>query len=202
LCFIRASGVLAQLLQGYPANRAFAFPEADFWFDTSQTVRRKKMKAEKIALVQQSFAKVAPISETAAELFYNRLFTIAPEVRPMFKGDMKEQGKKLMTVMAVAVKGLSDLPTIVPTVEKLGVKHIDYGVKEQHFPIVAEALLWTLETGLGDDWNDDLKSAWTEAYMLLANTMISAMKKAQLEKDFYSGIRGTVRKWLRIPVPA
>jgi hemoglobin-like flavoprotein len=160
------------------------------------------MKSEQIASVQESFKKVAPISETAAELFYNRLFEIAPEVRPLFKGDMKAQGKKLMTVLAVAVNGLSDLPSIVPTVEKLGVKHIDYGVKEEHFPIVAEALLWTLEKGLGGDWNDELKSAWTEAYRLLAGTMIAAMTKARQEKDFYSGIRGIFRKWLRIPVPA
>jgi hemoglobin-like flavoprotein len=160
------------------------------------------MKSEQIALVQESFAKVAPIAETAAELFYLRLFEIAPEVRPLFKGDMKEQGMRLMTVLTVAVKGLSDLPSIVPTVEKLGVKHINYGVKEEHFPIVAEALLWTLEKGLGEDWNDDLKTAWTEAYMLLAGTMIAAMKKAVQEKDFYSGIRGAFRKFFRIPVPA
>ncbi|MCI0668750.1 MAG: globin domain-containing protein [Methylococcaceae bacterium] len=160
------------------------------------------MKVDQITLVQQSFSKVAPISETAADLFYNRLFEIAPEVRPLFEGDIKEQGKKLMGVLAVAVRGLSDLPSIVPTVEKLGVKHLDYGVREEHFPIVAEALLWTLEKGLGDAWNDELKKAWTEAYMLLAGTMIGAMKKARHEREFYSGFLGLFRKWLRIPVPA
>lgn len=160
------------------------------------------MNSEQIALVQESFAKVAPISGAAAELFYNRLFEIAPEVRPLFKGDMKEQGMKLMTVLGVAVKGLSDLPSLVPTVEKLGVRHLDYGVEEAHFPIVADALLWTLEKGLGDAWNDDFKNAWTEAYMLLAGTMIGAMKKARQEREFYSGFRGLFRKWMRIPAPA
>lgn len=141
------------------------------------------MNQTQVQLVQQSFAKVAPIAEKAAELFYGRLFEIAPQVKPMFKStDMAEQGKKLMQTIGLAVNGLSNLEAIVPVVQQLGVKHIDYGVKEEHFPIVADALLWTLEQGLGDDWNEEVKEAWVTAYTILATTMIEAMKDAQAAK--------------------
>lgn len=138
------------------------------------------MKDTQVQLVQDSFKKVVPIAEKAAELFYGRLFEIAPQVKPMFKTtDIKEQGKKLMQTIGLAVNGLSNLESIVPTVQQLGVKHIQYGVKEEHFPIVADALLWTLEQGLGDDWNEEVKAAWVEAYTILATTMIDAMKEAE-----------------------
>lgn len=141
------------------------------------------MKESQITLVQESFKKVAPIADQAAELFYGRLFEIAPQVKPMFANtDIKSQGQKLMATLSVAVKGLSDLDSIVPIVQKLGVTHLKYGVKEEHFPIVAEALLWTLEQGLGDAWNDETKSAWVEAYTLLSGTMIDAMTAESLRQ--------------------
>ncbi|GEA12150.1 globin family protein [Alteromonas sp. KUL49] len=140
------------------------------------------MTPEKIALVQTSFKSVVPIADTAAELFYGRLFEVAPEVKPMFDAsNMEEQGKKLMKTLAVAVIGLSDLPAIVPIVQQLGVKHLDYGVEPAHFSPVGESLLWTLEKGLGEAWNEELLDAWTEAYTLLSNTMIDAMEKAKAE---------------------
>jgi len=137
------------------------------------------MKPEQIEQVQASFTMVEPIADKAAELFYGRLFEIAPEVKPMFKADMSDQGKKLMTMIGVAVRGLNDLEKIVPTVQNLGKKHVAYGVKNEHYPIVAEALLWTLEQGLGDAWNEDLKQSWTEAYMILAGTMQKAAAEVQ-----------------------
>lgn len=134
------------------------------------------MNNTQITLVEESFAKVAPIAEQAAELFYGRLFEIAPQVKPMFaESDMQVQGQKLMATLSVAVKGLSDLDSIVPIVQKLGVTHIQYGVKDEHFPIVAEALLWTLEKGLADAWTEQVKEAWVAAYTLLSTTMIDAM---------------------------
>ncbi len=140
------------------------------------------MTPEKIALVQSSFKSVVPIADTAAKLFYGRLFEVAPEVKPMFDAsNMEEQGKKLMKTLAVAVIGLSDLPAIVPIVQQLGVKHLDYGVEPAHFSPVGESLLWTLEKGLGEAWNEELLDAWTEAYTLLSNTMIDAMEKAKAE---------------------
>jgi hemoglobin-like flavoprotein len=122
-------------------------------------------------LVQSSFAKVAPIADQAAELFYNRLFEIDPALRPMFPADMKEQKIKLMQMLTAAVKGLDNLETLVPIVRQLGARHIGYGVKEEHYGTVAAALLWTLERGLGDAFTPQTKEAWVVVYGILATTM-------------------------------
>lgn len=135
------------------------------------------MTPEQISLVQNSFSKVEPIANTAAELFYGKLFELDSDIQSLFKSDMKEQGKKLMTMIGLAVKGLTDLEKIVPAVQQLGVRHKEYGVTADQFITVGEALLWTLEQGLGDDWNDELKEAWATVYGVLAGTMIDAMDK-------------------------
>jgi nitric oxide dioxygenase len=124
-------------------------------------------------MVQESFAKVAPISDKAAELFYGRLFEIAPQVRAMFPADMSEQRKKLMTTLAIVVNGLSDLPAILPAASTLAKRHVGYGAQAAHYPVVGEALLWTLEQGLGDAWTPPLAAAWTQAYTTLSTFMIS-----------------------------
>jgi hemoglobin-like flavoprotein len=132
-----------------------------------------------IDLVQTSFAKVAPIAETAASLFYGRLFEIAPEVKPLFKGDMKEQGRKLMTTLAVVVNGLKNLDAVVPAAKALAVKHVSYGVTADHYAPVGAALVWTLEQGLGDDFTPETRDAWIAAYTLLSGVMIDeAYRKA------------------------
>ena len=125
-------------------------------------------------LVQTSWAKVVPIADTAASLFYGRLFEIDPSLRPLFTSDIKEQGKKLMTMITVAVKGLDDLNALVPAVQALGKRHTGYGVKDEHYATVAAALLWTLEKGLGDAWNDEVKESWVVVYSILADTMKKA----------------------------
>ncbi len=132
------------------------------------------MTDEQVKLVQESFAKVRPISEVAADLFYKKLFELDPSLRQMFKGDMKEQGKKLMSTLSFAVNGLTRLDTIVGAVEDLGRKHVGYGVKTEHYNTVGVALLWTLEQGLGDAFTPDVKFAWTEVYGLLAGVMQNA----------------------------
>ena len=129
---------------------------------------------EKIALVQDSFKQVAPIAEQAADMFYTRLFEIAPEVRSMFQGDMSEQGRKLMAVLAAVVNGLRDLDKIVPVAQKLAVGHVDYGVQPEHYAVVGEALLWTLGEAFGEAFTPELKAAWTDAYTTLAEVMIAA----------------------------
>ncbi len=131
-----------------------------------------------IDLVQSSFAKVLPIKETAAELFYGRLFDIAPEVKPLFKGDMKEQGRKLMMTLGVVVNGLKDLASIVPAAEALAVKHNAYGVQPAHYEVVGAALLWTLEQGLGPDFTPQTRQAWTSAYTTLSGVMIAASTRS------------------------
>jgi hemoglobin-like flavoprotein len=122
-------------------------------------------------LVQTSFAKVAPIAEQAADLFYNRLFEIDPALRPMFPENMKEQKIKLMQMLTAAVKGLDNLETLVPIVRQLGARHIGYGVKDEHYGTVAAALLWTLEQGLGDAFTPETREAWVVVYGILASTM-------------------------------
>lgn len=132
------------------------------------------MEAKTVELVQGSFAKVAPIAEQAAEIFYTKLFEADPSLKPLFKGDMKEQGKKLMTMIATAVNGLSNLEAIVPAVQDLGKRHVDYGVEPGHYDTVGAALIDTLEAGLGDDFTPEVKAAWIEVYTVLATTMKDA----------------------------
>jgi hemoglobin-like flavoprotein len=130
------------------------------------------MTPDQITAIQDSFAKVAPISAQAAALFYGRLFEIAPTVKPLFKGDMTEQGQKLMATLAVVVNGLSNLESILPAASALAKRHVGYGVKPIHYPIVGEALLWTLARGLGPDWTPELEVAWADAYGVLTEYMI------------------------------
>ena len=128
-----------------------------------------------IELVQSSFEKVVPIADQAADLFYNRLFEIAPDVKPLFgESDMKAQGKKLMATLGVAVRGLSDLEATVPVIQKLAQNHVQYGVKPEHYEPVGEALIWTLGQGLGEGFTPEVKTAWVGVYTLVSETMIAA----------------------------
>lgn len=132
------------------------------------------LTAQEKQLVQASFAKVAEISDEAAALFYGRLFEIAPEVKPLFADtDMTEQGRKLMKMIATAVGTLNDLDKLIPAVEEMGVRHVSYGVEKEHYGIVGEALIWTLEQGLGEDFTPETKSAWVNVYTILSNVATS-----------------------------
>ncbi len=130
------------------------------------------MTPDQVKAIQESFNKVAPISEQAAALFYGRLFEIAPEVKPLFRGDMTEQGRKLMATLAVVVNGLSNLESILPAASALAKRHVDYGVRASDYTPVGAALLWTLERGLGDAWTPDLATDWGAAYTVLSEYMI------------------------------
>lgn len=132
------------------------------------------MNPDQIALVQGSWRKVVPISEKAADIFYSRLFEIDPSARSLFKGDMKEQGRRLMEMITTAVEGLNNLEAIVPAVQDLGRRHAGYGVKVPHYESVASALLWTLRQGLGGEFTADVKDAWVETYQTLAGVMQAA----------------------------
>ena len=131
------------------------------------------MTPDQVTLVQESFAKVAPISDTAAVLFYDRLFEVAPSVKSMFPADMTEQRKKLMATLAFVVNGLGKLESILPAASVLAIRHVGYGARKEHYPVVGAALLWTLEKGLGDGWTPDVADAWTAAYGTLSSFMIS-----------------------------
>lgn len=136
------------------------------------------MTPEQIKLVRDSFAKVAPISDKAADLFFDRLFVIAPQVRPLFPDDMREQKKKLMQMISTAVVNLHQVEKIVSAVQALGRRHAGYGVKDSHYEPVGAALLWTLEQGLGPDFTPKAKDAWSLAYATLASVMQSAAADA------------------------
>lgn len=132
------------------------------------------MHSRQIELVQSSFAEVLPIADDAAALFYGRLFELDPSLRPMFRGDLREQGKKLMTMLHGVVANLRSLDRIIPGVRAMATRHVGYGVRDQHYDTVGSALLWTLEQGLGEGFTPEVRDAWIEAYMILATTMKEA----------------------------
>lgn len=127
-----------------------------------------------IRLVQESFTKVEPIADTAAELFYDRLFELDGDLKPLFHSDLEEQGRLLMKMVGTAVDHLTDLDTLVPIVQRLGARHKIYGVAPSHYDTVGQALLWTLEQGLGDHFTPEVASAWANAYGLLSGVMMEA----------------------------
>ena len=130
------------------------------------------MHESEIALVQDSWEKVVPIADTAAKLFYNRLFDIDPSLKELFsQTDMAEQRKKLMQIITVAVRGLQRIDELLPAIEAMGRRHSGYGVREEHYTTVATALLWTLEQGLGPAFTPDVRSAWVETYTILSAVM-------------------------------
>jgi len=131
------------------------------------------MTPDQVKAIQESFAKVPPISEQAAALFYGRLFEIAPSVKPLFRGDMKEQGRKLMATLRVVVGGLGNLEAILPAASALAKRHVQYGVKPADYEPVGDALLWALERGLGEQWTPQLAAAWGAAYSVLSEFMIN-----------------------------
>jgi nitric oxide dioxygenase len=137
------------------------------------------MTPSEITLVKESFEKVRPISDQAATLFYGRLFELDPALRSLFHGDMVEQGRKLMASLALATATLDRPDQLLPVVRSLGVRHVSYGVREEHYATVGAALLWTLEKGLGADFTPAVRAAWTETYTLLAETMIAAARAAE-----------------------
>jgi len=137
------------------------------------------MTTEKKRLVQETFAQVVPIADQAAALFYGRLFELDPSLRPLFKGDLAQQGKKLMQTIGYCVGKLDTLDEIVPAVKDLGRKHAGYGVAESSFQTVGAALLWTLDKGLGPVFTPDVKAAWTEVYGILSATMIEGLRSTK-----------------------
>jgi hemoglobin-like flavoprotein len=132
------------------------------------------MTPEQKTLVRESFAKVAPIAPAVAAMFYARLFELDPSLRPLFKGDMREQGRKLIAMLVTAVSNLDRLDDIVAAVRDLGKRHAGYGVQDAHYDAVANALLWTLDQRLGADFTPETKEAWIVCYGILAGVMKAA----------------------------
>lgn len=137
------------------------------------------MTTNNIDLVKDSWSLVSKIEmEAVGSLFYNRLFELMPEVKPMFsRNSLPEQSRKLLTMLGYVISKLDKLDEILDEVAKLAQRHTKYGVKDEHYTAVGAALLWTLEKGLGDHWNEPLKTAWTEVYTTLANAMMTVQKE-------------------------
>ncbi|HWB31443.1 MAG TPA: globin family protein [Vicinamibacterales bacterium] len=136
------------------------------------------MTRTQIALVQSTFATIAPQADAVAALFYSRLFDLDPSLKRLFSNDMAEQGRKLATMLALAVNSLDRFDELVPVVRSLGVRHAGYGVTDAHYDTVGGALLWTLEQGLGTAFTPDVREAWTSVYGVLATAMKSAAAAA------------------------
>jgi hemoglobin-like flavoprotein len=136
------------------------------------------MSPQQISLVQASWQQVVPIADTAAGLFYSRLFELDPDLKHLFTSDITEQGRKLMAMISTVVAKLDSLGDILPAVQDLGRRHVAYGVDDHHYDTVGAALLWTLEKGLGAAFTPDVKEAWTAAYVTLAGAMKEAAAEA------------------------
>lgn len=136
------------------------------------------LDARTIELVQLSWARVLPIADVAATLFYDRLFELDPSLRGLFKSDLGEQKKKLMLTLGVAVDGLRSPAKLVPVLQTLGVRHAGYMVLEHHYDTVGEALIWTLREGLGEGFTPEVEAAWTELYGFVATVMKQAAAEA------------------------
>jgi hemoglobin-like flavoprotein len=135
------------------------------------------MSPEQKNLVKTTWAMVVPIADTAAGLFYDRLFAIDTSTRAMFTStNMAEQKKKLMQALAFVIGGLDKVEQLVPTIQTLGRNHVRYGVTDTHYDSVGAALLWTLEQGLKDAWTPDVKNAWIAAYTTVAVVMKDAAR--------------------------
>ena len=128
------------------------------------------------SMVKQTFAQVVPIADQAASMFYARLFHLQPSLRALFKGDMDQQGKKLMQTIGYCVGKLDTLDELLPAVKELGRKHKTYGVADADYDTVGAALLWTLEQGLGAAFTAEVAAAWAAVYQALAATMVAAAK--------------------------
>jgi hemoglobin-like flavoprotein len=140
------------------------------------------MNAEQIRLVQESFEKVVPIADAAAALFYGRLFDLDPALESLFKGDMVEQGRKLMQMIGVAVKSLDRLEQVLPAVCALGARHAGYGVRARDYDTVGRALIWTLKKGLGDGFTPEVEAAWAAGVMKSAQAEVALSEAVVLAR--------------------
>ncbi len=131
------------------------------------------------ALLQESWARVAPQADDLARTFYGRLFELDPSVRRLFKRDMAAQRRKLIATIGTAVDAVWDLDAIVPILEALGRRHLNYGVRDADYPTVGAALLWALGEHLGPAFTAEVEEAWTAVYAILSETMTGAAAAAR-----------------------
>lgn len=129
------------------------------------------MTPEQVKIIKLTFAQAMSNKDAVGRMFYERLFAIAPETRTLFSGDIEAQGRKLMDTLALAIGMLRDTPALVTTLQALGARHVKYGVRDEHYKPVGEALIWTLENGLGAAFTSEARAAWSALYDTLADVM-------------------------------
>ncbi|MDJ0873361.1 MAG: globin domain-containing protein [Gammaproteobacteria bacterium] len=129
-------------------------------------------------LVKDSWEKLRPDVDRAAELFYTRLFEENPTLRELFRGELGEQGKRLMTMLGTAVGKLDQLEAVTPMLHELGRRHEAYGVRAEHYETFQDALMWTLQNVLGADFYPEVEDAWGAFYETLSRAMIDGAEKA------------------------
>jgi len=135
------------------------------------------MTPKQIDLVKKSWDLVLPLASTAGPLFYQKLFELDPALKHLFNKPIDQQVNKLFAALTFAIKGLDDITLIVATVEALGIKHLDYGIKDKDYETVGTALMWTLDKALGDSYTEELEAAYIAVYTALANIMNDAAKR-------------------------
>jgi diguanylate cyclase (GGDEF)-like protein len=168
---LRAAGCTQA--QGYLFGRPCAVAQLKFgnWIDRTPPERDFALTARDIMLVRASFSLIVPIQDTVVSLFYDRLFDVAPELRPLFPDDLGGQKRKLMKLLTTCIGRLHNFSALAPSIRELGARHVGYGAKPQHYATIGETLLWTLARGLGVAFDAELRSAWAKVYELLAKTM-------------------------------
>ncbi|AHG22546.1 hemin receptor [Chania multitudinisentens RB-25] len=134
------------------------------------------MSADRIKLIQESWKKVGPIADSAAQIFYEKLFTLDPSLRSLFRTEAYVQRKKLIDILTLGVKGLENIERLIPTLQSLSLRHVNYGVKEEYYDTVGAALIYTLGASLKEEFTEEIKQAWVEFYALLSGVMKSAVK--------------------------
>ena len=167
-----------------PTPTAFAAPQGGAPVP-SDRLGGTSMTPDQVQLVQRTWQQVLPIRAAAADLFYGRLFELAPDTRPLFKRDIHAQGAMLMATLDAVVRSLHDLAAVLPTARQLARRHVAYGVQPRHYDSVGTALLWTLEQGLGAAMTPPARSAWQQAYTTLAD----AMKAAAYPTDLSDAVK-------------
>jgi len=132
-------------------------------------------------ILETSFDLIAPHGDELMDEFYGRLFEAAPAVRPLFPEDMRKQKSMLLSVLVLVRKSLRDLDRLVPALHSLGARHVAYGAKAEHYPVVGAALIASMAAVAGDAWTEEIEQAWTTAYGLIADVMVEGAREAELE---------------------
>lgn len=140
--------------------------------------KTRRMTEEQITLVKNSWKMFQKVDAgLIGDVFYSKLFFDNPQLRALFPSSMKEQYRKLIAMLSAIISRLDDLTEMTGDIKMMALRHEGYGVKPQHYRLVGNALLWTIQRGLGNDWNNDLQEAWMAAYTKLAETMIAAVRQ-------------------------